>query len=80
MIYVDADINVRFKRYKTRARFGDKNTLEDFIKHHSIEESDIKIPELRDKIFKMCNVSIINNWDCNLLYSKLDQIIDNEIL
>lgn len=74
LIGIDADINIRYERMKSRnENLGDYNkTLEEFKEEHNLE-TEIMIPEL----LKDADYVLSNNGSLEDLYKQVDEIMEN---
>jgi len=72
LVYIDADIEKRFKRITKRRENSDDNekTLEEFKKDHE-REAELQIRDLINK----ADFVVDNNGICKELYDQIDKII-----
>jgi dephospho-CoA kinase len=78
LVFIDAPIELRFKRIKERQREKDPQTFEEFKKAEDkeMQSSDSASQQLL-KCKQMADAVIINDSTVNALYKKIDKLIRN---
>ena len=73
---IEAPIELRFKRLVDRNRLGDAKTLEDFKKQEERENLKNETNQQLDKTFKMAQKIVVNDSSLEVLYKKIDSLLE----
>ena len=76
LIAVDAPIELRYQRAKSRNRIENAESLQDFIKMENKEKSEIQINQNIAACIQQAEFKILNDGDTEKLFTKVEGILE----
>tara|TARA_Y100000310_G_scaffold344866_1_gene460109 strand:+ start:2751 stop:3278 length:528 start_codon:yes stop_codon:yes gene_type:complete len=75
LLAIDAPIELRFERMKSRSRLGDATTIEKLKEQEQRENTETKSSQQLDKCIELADQLIINDGSLEELHNKIKDII-----
>lgn len=73
---VDAPVKLRFERARLRRRFGEAQTLSDFMKKEKQENADDLNAQQLNRCLALADILIINDSNLEKLYKKIEEALE----
>jgi len=78
LLGINAPVELRFERARSRGRIENASTVEQFREMEAKENLDKEGSQQLSRCYEMADVKIMNASDINELHSKIDALIDSQ--